>query len=184
MSGTQGIRVDIMELNSGIKSSRNVLSHDQYFILGLMELLGTDFLEAFYQVVDLDFNDINECRDLPASRKKTVAFASSDLAYYNSELYEEVAVLDKTSSLKEIISFFAREDTPGNYHIKFNLTHREKQMLNLLRKGESNKDIALKLGITLKTIYSHRRNLMMKLGCENRIMFHKLFLKNRLITSA
>lgn len=183
MSGTQGIRVDIMGLKSVTKPSRNVVSHDQYFILGLLELLGTDFIEAFYQVIDLDFNDINECKDLSASRKKTVAFASSDLAYYNSELYEEVAVLDKGSSLKEIVSFFASENIPGNYHIKFNLTHREKQMLHMLRKGESNKEIALKLGVKLKTIYSHRRNLMMKLGCENRIMFHKLFLKNRLITS-
>ena len=178
MSGRQGIRVNIMELNSDIKPSRNILSQDQYFILGLTELLGTNFLEAFYQVIDLDCNDIKECKDALASDKKAVAFASSDLAYYNSEIYKDIAVLDKKSSLKEIISFFARDDTLGNYHTKFNLTHREKQMLNLLRKGESNKEIALKLGIKPKTIYSHRRNLMMKLGCENRIMFHKLFLKN------
>lgn len=177
-----GIRAELMESNSAFKQSNYILSHDQIFTLGLLELLGREFIESFFLVIDLDCYDIDECRKLPTSDRKIIAFASSDLAYYNSELFEKVTVLDKGSNLKDIVCAFASDGTSGNYHIKFTLTHREKQMLSMLRNGESNKEIASKFGVKLKTIYTHRRNLMMKLGCENRIMFHKLFLKNQLIT--
>lgn len=52
-------------------------------------------------------------------------------------------------------------------------------MLSMLSRGESNQEIAEEFGVKLKTIYTHRRNLMNKLGCKNRITFQKLFFNNK-----
>jgi len=48
------------------------------------------------------------------------------------------------------------------------LSPREKEILSLMAEGYSNKDIAEKLVISPSTVNSHRRNLMRKLGLNNR----------------
>ncbi len=48
------------------------------------------------------------------------------------------------------------------------LSPREKEILSLMAEGYSNKDIAEKLVISPSTVNSHRRNLMSKLGLNNR----------------
>ena len=44
------------------------------------------------------------------------------------------------------------------------LTDRERQMLQLLSEGQSSKQIALRLGISPKTVDAKRRQIMDKLG--------------------
>jgi DNA-binding NarL/FixJ family response regulator len=43
------------------------------------------------------------------------------------------------------------------------LSERERQVLTLIAEGLSSKEIAKELGVSLKTIESHRANLMDKL---------------------
>ena len=47
------------------------------------------------------------------------------------------------------------------------LSDREKQVVILITSGLSSREIALKLGIALKTVASHRYNAMSPLGGEN-----------------
>lgn len=47
------------------------------------------------------------------------------------------------------------------------LTPREKEVLQLLAEGKSNKDAASLLGVSLYTVESHRTNLMQKLNLHN-----------------
>lgn len=47
------------------------------------------------------------------------------------------------------------------------LTRREKQILDLLVLGKSNKDVAQSLSITVKTVEYHRSNLMKKTGANS-----------------
>jgi len=49
------------------------------------------------------------------------------------------------------------------------LTVREKQVLEMLVDGRSNKEIALPLGIEERTVKSHVAKLMRKVGVQNRI---------------
>lgn len=49
----------------------------------------------------------------------------------------------------------------------FNLTKREKQILELITKGFHNKDIAESLGKSVRTIETHRFNIMKKLNVNN-----------------
>ncbi|HZD55447.1 MAG TPA: response regulator transcription factor [Anaerolineales bacterium] len=48
------------------------------------------------------------------------------------------------------------------------LSPREKEILRLLAEGYSNKEIAESLVISPSTVYTHRGNLMNKLGLDNR----------------
>lgn len=48
------------------------------------------------------------------------------------------------------------------------LTRRERQVLLLIRRGLSNKEIARELVITVKTVEWHVTNVLGKLGADNR----------------
>jgi len=47
------------------------------------------------------------------------------------------------------------------------LTPREREVLQLLAEGNSTKQIALTLGVSVKTVETHRRNVMRKLGVRS-----------------
>jgi DNA-binding NarL/FixJ family response regulator len=51
-----------------------------------------------------------------------------------------------------------------SYHL---LTDREKEVLQLLAEGRSNKDVASLLDLSLSTVETHRANLMQKLNLHN-----------------
>ena len=47
------------------------------------------------------------------------------------------------------------------------LTDREKEVLQLLAEGKSNKEVATQLNLSLYTVETHRANLMQKLNLHN-----------------
>jgi two-component system, NarL family, response regulator NreC len=47
------------------------------------------------------------------------------------------------------------------------LTDREKEVLQLLAEGRTNKEVATVLGVGVSTVETHRANLMQKLGLHN-----------------
>jgi DNA-binding NarL/FixJ family response regulator len=49
------------------------------------------------------------------------------------------------------------------------LTSREKEVLQILVTGSSNKEIAAPLGIGVRTVKAHVSHLMQKLGVKNRL---------------
>jgi DNA-binding NarL/FixJ family response regulator len=51
-----------------------------------------------------------------------------------------------------------------SYHL---LTDREKEVLQLLAEGRSNKEVAGELDLSLSTVETHRANLMLKLNLHN-----------------
>jgi two-component system, NarL family, response regulator NreC len=61
------------------------------------------------------------------------------------------------------------------------LTPREREILKLLADGRSVKDIAASLALSLKTVDSHKTNLMRKLGVHDRTELLKYALQNRLL---
>jgi DNA-binding NarL/FixJ family response regulator len=48
------------------------------------------------------------------------------------------------------------------------LTAREQEVLTMVAYGHTNKEIAMRLGITVKTVETHKANLMQKLGITSR----------------
>lgn len=62
-----------------------------------------------------------------------------------------------------------------------NLTEREKEVLHLLAKGLSNKDIGEQLHISESTVKNHLRNILAKLHLQNRVQLIAYAYKNGLI---
>ncbi len=61
------------------------------------------------------------------------------------------------------------------------LTERERQVLALLVKGQSNVDIANRLHISMATVKYHLSNIFSKLGVKNRVEAVTIALENKLV---
>lgn len=62
------------------------------------------------------------------------------------------------------------------------LTEREVEILQLIAEGFSNQEIAKKLFISSKTVQTHRRNIMDKLGYHDRVELVKYAIRKGLIS--
>lgn len=61
------------------------------------------------------------------------------------------------------------------------LTTREREVLKLIAEGNSNKKLAMKLGISIRTVEHHRLSIMRKLGVSNVVDLLKYAIKTGLI---
>ena len=66
--------------------------------------------------------------------------------------------------LEDYMRFLQQRNLQDSYDL---LTDREKEILQLLAEGESNKEIAAVLNLSVYTVETHRANLMQKLGLHN-----------------
>ena len=69
----------------------------------------------------------------------------------------------------KVINRFIQETSMGSVkgHVDIVPTTREREIIQLIAEGHSNKEIADKLTISLKTVKNHRSNLMEKLSLHN-----------------
>jgi DNA-binding NarL/FixJ family response regulator len=67
---------------------------------------------------------------------------------------------------------------------RVNFTDREKEVLELLVAGRSNKEIGSALGIEERTVKAHVAKLMRKVGVQNRIALSVHAITHQLVTSA
>ncbi len=61
------------------------------------------------------------------------------------------------------------------------LTPREKEVLKLVVEGLSNRDIAEKLFVTIRTIETHKTNILQKLNLNNSVDLVKFAIKHNLV---
>jgi len=66
--------------------------------------------------------------------------------------------------LEDYVRFLQQRNLQDSYEL---LTDREKEVLQLLAHGKSNKEVATALDLSTTTIESHRNNLMKKLNLHN-----------------
>jgi DNA-binding NarL/FixJ family response regulator len=107
--------------------------------------------------------------------------ASADLIYSIKMVSEGNSFLDPRMS-KRVMDKFSQMTSSKDDFIKYGkLTHREKNILQLIAEGKSNKAIAGKLYISPKTVENHRMNIMRKLNIHNSIGLIKFALRLGLI---
>ena len=63
------------------------------------------------------------------------------------------------------------------------LTPREREVLQLLAEGKTNKEVAAALGIGLKTVETHRMNLMAKLGLHSVVDLVRYAIRNGIVNA-
>ena len=74
--------------------------------------------------------------------------------------------LDRNNFLQKVKSFLEKTDSTDSY-AGHPLTKLEKRVLNLILKGEGNKQIAYQLNRSLRTVEFHRSHVMHKFGVDN-----------------
>lgn len=69
----------------------------------------------------------------------------------------------------EVINGYLKASRPGPGEAAYeDLTDRERQVLKFIAEGRTSKEIAQALDLSVKTVITHRTNLMQKLGLHNR----------------
>ena len=76
--------------------------------------------------------------------------------------------LDSTLAARVTAGFLARESTRQDKAVA-TLSDRESQVLRLIASGYSNKEIAARLVLSVKTVEAHKANAMRKLDLNGRI---------------
>jgi DNA-binding NarL/FixJ family response regulator len=89
-------------------------------------------------------------------------------------LYNGGNYFSKDISSKLISSYLTKD--------KQHLTPREKEIIVLVCDGLSNKEIADKLSISVRTVDCHKNNILQKLGLKSSIDLVKYALKNELVS--
>ena len=78
--------------------------------------------------------------------------------------------------IKEINEF----DDEDNFLKHFNLTKREKEIIELIKAGHSNQQISDQLFLSIYTIETHRKNIMHKLGLKSPAALMRFIIENNL----
>ena len=81
-------------------------------------------------------------------------------AAVNREMYLSPAVS------KQLVDDYARRIGP-HANLDEQLTSRQREILQLIAEGKSTKDIAVALNLSVKTVETHRSDLMERLGIDN-----------------
>ena len=96
------------------------------------------------------------------------------------QVHEQGAFL--TSNItQEVFQEYSQAGRNGKED-EHHLTDRERQVLQLVVEGKSNKEVAMVLGISPKTVSVHRTNIMSKLDVQNTVELIRYATSNPLVS--
>lgn len=156
-------------------------------------------------VLDVAMPDENGLSLLKRLRQQHPSFRAIILSIYDTTAFVQSAVdagargyLTKRCGPEELVQAVRTVGMGGNYlcadalqalrhagrpaKVLEGLTPREREVFNLLVKGESVKLIAEQLTLSHKTVHVHRANVLGKLQCESTIELVHFALDNHLLT--
>jgi len=144
----------------------------------------------------------------PGSRTKVLLLASRDTDRVLTEALEAGAhaCLTKSNTVDDLVSavealsqgrpFFSgavarkvldeyvqnlkKTEQTGNKTVRV-LTVRQREVLQLLAEGNSNKQVALALSISVKTAETHRADIMKRIDCHSATMLVRYAIRNHII---
>jgi len=87
-----------------------------------------------------------------------------------------------TSSVAEMVLQKYLEGNPDSAgHEASSLTPREREVVQLVAEGRTNKEVATALNISVKTAETHRTNIMRKLDCHSLSELVRYAIRNKII---
>lgn len=87
------------------------------------------------------------------------------------------------SVAKQVIGGYLRHTQAGQSTATAVLTPREKEILKLIAEGYTNRQMATLLCLSIKTVETHRANLMQKLGLHDRVELVKYAIRVGIVES-
>ena len=112
--------------------------------------------------------------------KKTVG---SDLVSAIRAVAQGKSFIDPTVADKVIKGFLERPEAGSDDTLYDRLSDREKMVFKLIAEGYTSRQIADTLFLSIKTVMTHRANIMEKLGLHNRAELIKYAIRRGIITS-
>ncbi|SDJ67902.1 response regulator transcription factor [Chryseobacterium jejuense] len=97
----------------------------------------------------------------------------------NALLLNEIYICDHAK--ERMLSFISNEQGKRNFHIRDPLTRREMEILKLICDGFSSKDISEKLFISINTVETHRKKILLKLNVKNTAGVVKYAIENHIV---
>jgi two-component system, NarL family, nitrate/nitrite response regulator NarL len=82
---------------------------------------------------------------------------------------------------EEVINEINQQNTIRKQTDDAKLTNRETQIIELMEKDLSNKEIAAHLNISIRTVETHRKNILAKTGCNNLLSLVKWAYEHNII---
>lgn len=114
----------------------------------------------------------------------TIEFCRYDLlSYWINRLVSRYNRLLQARNLNKDIFMDSPEKLEKLRKAREKLTNRETQILDLIAEGDSNKEIAVKLGISYRTAVNHVHNLFVKLDINTRAEAIQFAFRMKLIDS-
>ena len=96
------------------------------------------------------------------------AYVLKQAAFEDLEKAIKAVMLNRTflsaDILESVVKDYVSQLSSSEYDAYRQLSDRERQVLQLLAEGNSTKETAFKLHVSVKTIETHRQNVMNKLG--------------------
>jgi DNA-binding NarL/FixJ family response regulator len=90
-----------------------------------------------------------------------------------------------TSSVAETVveAYLSKKNNSeeGDFHIHVTLTAREREVVQLLAEGKSNKEVADRLNISARTAEGHRAEIMRKLKLESLAQLVRYAIRNSIV---
>ena len=121
----------------------------------------------FIVFVDVKYQDIiqEHLRYLKREKSIIIGLDFSESPLVNTTHFDEV--IFKSDSHGEILSKIKRHLSSIEAGSSNKISSREREILKLVASGNSNKQIAAKLFISIHTVITHRKNITMKLGVKS-----------------
>ena len=112
--------------------------------------------------------------DLPTQLVKAVKDVSAGKQFLTPRISDIV--------LKGFLKTGNQVDTMGRSQVR--PTSREVEIIRLLAGGKSNKEIAAELGITIRTVETHRAKIMLKLGLHSLTELIHYAIRHKIFTAS
>jgi RNA polymerase sigma factor (sigma-70 family) len=159
-----------MEQMDGIETTRNIKKEfPNVRVIGL--------------TMENDINSIKEMLDAGASGYLLKNTGKSELEIAlervaDGEFYLSQSVGNQLA--QDMLHLRQRKEMKGQNGLDV-LTEREKEILTMIAEEMTNQEIAEKLFISPKTVETHRKNLMKKIGVNNTLGVYKFAVQHKLI---
>lgn len=142
---------------------------DTKFIL-ITEWISKEVLLEYFRL-NIKWHLLKECDEKEIT--ECIEYAQNNQSFFCQKLIELMKVADQDVSIK------MRQNMNCN---GISITQREKEIIQLIADGLSNKQIADKLNISIHTALTHRKNIMKKINANNTAGVVIFALKHNIIT--